>query len=102
MGLPIRLVAVVNSNDIIHRTVQHGDFSLADSVKATLASAMDIQVRNELAQMGTYQRLNILFFPPCTLFCLVYESIILPLATPLSDALRGVTCIECLCCRLVG
>ncbi|KFO87189.1 Threonine synthase-like 2, partial [Buceros rhinoceros silvestris] len=43
MGLPIRLVAVVNSNDIIHRTVQHGDFSLAESVKATLASAMDIQ-----------------------------------------------------------
>ncbi|NWU85741.1 THNS2 protein, partial [Onychorhynchus coronatus] len=43
MGLPIRLVAVVNSNDIIHRTVQHGDFSLAGSVKATLASAMDIQ-----------------------------------------------------------
>ncbi|KFW01254.1 Threonine synthase-like 2, partial [Eurypyga helias] len=43
MGLPIRLVAVVNSNDIIHRTVQHGDFSLSETVKATLASAMDIQ-----------------------------------------------------------
>ncbi|XP_061848695.1 threonine synthase-like 2 isoform X2 [Colius striatus] len=43
MGLPIRLVSVVNSNDIIHRTVQHGDFSLSGSVKATLASAMDIQ-----------------------------------------------------------
>lgn len=51
MGLPIRLVTVVNSNDIIHRTVQHGDFSLADSVKATLASAMDIQVCSELAKM---------------------------------------------------
>uniref|UniRef100_A0A8B9FIH8 Threonine synthase-like 2 n=1 Tax=Amazona collaria TaxID=241587 RepID=A0A8B9FIH8_9PSIT len=43
MGLPIRLVAVVNSNDIIHRTVQHGDFSLSESVKPTVASAMDIQ-----------------------------------------------------------
>ncbi|NXP77378.1 THNS2 protein, partial [Ramphastos sulfuratus] len=43
MGLPIRLVAVVNSNDILHRTVQRGDFSLSQSVKATLASAMDIQ-----------------------------------------------------------
>ncbi|XP_027547099.1 threonine synthase-like 2 isoform X2 [Neopelma chrysocephalum] len=43
MGLPIRVVAVVNSNDIIHRTVQHGDFSVAENVKATLASAMDIQ-----------------------------------------------------------
>ncbi|NXU56039.1 THNS2 protein, partial [Turnix velox] len=43
MGLPIRLVAVVNSNDIIHRTVQRGDFSLSGGVKATLAPAMDIQ-----------------------------------------------------------
>nr|XP_030126358.3 threonine synthase-like 2 isoform X2 [Taeniopygia guttata] len=43
MGLPVRLITVVNSNDIIHRTVQHGDFSVAESVKATLASAMDIQ-----------------------------------------------------------
>ncbi|KAM9378019.1 threonine synthase-like 2 [Phaethornis superciliosus] len=43
MGLPIQLVTVVNSNDIIHRTVQHGDFSVSESVKSTLASAMDIQ-----------------------------------------------------------
>ncbi|NP_001088267.1 threonine synthase-like 2 [Xenopus laevis] len=42
MGLPIHLVAVVNRNDIVHRTVQYGDFSLGDT-KATLASAMDIQ-----------------------------------------------------------
>ncbi|XP_054028384.1 threonine synthase-like 2 isoform X2 [Dryobates pubescens] len=48
MGLPIQLVAVVNSNDIIHRTVQHGDFSLSQSVKATLASAMDIQLSETL------------------------------------------------------
>ncbi|XP_027647500.2 threonine synthase-like 2 isoform X5 [Falco biarmicus] len=48
MGLPIRLVAAVNSNDIIHRTVQHGDFSLSESVKATLASAMDIQLSETL------------------------------------------------------
>lgn len=44
MGLPIRLVVAVNSNDIIHRTVQKGDFSLCEVVKPTLASAMDIQV----------------------------------------------------------
>lgn len=43
MGLPIQLVAVVNNNDIIHRTIQHGDFSFSGSVKSTLASAMDIQ-----------------------------------------------------------
>ncbi|KAM5193484.1 threonine synthase-like 2 [Mantella aurantiaca] len=42
MGLPIQLVAAVNKNDIIHRAVQHGDFSLGDTEK-TLASAMDIQ-----------------------------------------------------------
>ncbi|PIO12523.1 hypothetical protein AB205_0015910 [Aquarana catesbeiana] len=42
MGLPIQLVAAVNKNDIIHRAIQHGDFSLGDTEK-TLASAMDIQ-----------------------------------------------------------
>ncbi|XP_008069921.1 threonine synthase-like 2 [Carlito syrichta] len=44
MGLPIRLVVAVNRNDIIHRTVRQGDFSLSEAVKPTLASAMDIQV----------------------------------------------------------
>ncbi|XP_047637526.1 threonine synthase-like 2 isoform X2 [Phacochoerus africanus] len=44
MGLPIRLVVAVNCNDIIHRTVQWGDFSLSETIKPTLASAMDIQV----------------------------------------------------------
>ncbi|XP_029448947.1 threonine synthase-like 2 [Rhinatrema bivittatum] len=43
MRLPIQLVAGVNKNDIIHRTIQHGDFSLRDTVLSTLASAMDIQ-----------------------------------------------------------
>ncbi|KAM8789061.1 threonine synthase-like 2 isoform 1-T1 [Rhynchonycteris naso] len=44
MGLPIRLAAAVNCNDIIHRSVQRGDFSLSEAVTPTLASAMDIQV----------------------------------------------------------
>ncbi|XP_049508056.1 threonine synthase-like 2 isoform X2 [Panthera uncia] len=44
MGLPIGLVVAVNRNDIIHRTVQQGDFSLSEAVEQTLASAMDIQV----------------------------------------------------------
>ncbi|XP_042546429.1 threonine synthase-like 2 isoform X2 [Dipodomys spectabilis] len=44
MGLPIRLVVGVNHNDIIHRTIQRGDFSLSEAVTPTLASAMDIQV----------------------------------------------------------
>ncbi|XP_062844368.1 threonine synthase-like 2 [Trichomycterus rosablanca] len=43
MGVPLRLVCMVNSNDIMHRTVQSGDFSMAASVKQTLAPAIDIQ-----------------------------------------------------------
>ncbi|XP_051010643.1 threonine synthase-like 2 [Acomys russatus] len=44
MGLPICLAVTVNRNDIIHRTVQRGDFSLCEVAKPTLASAMDIQM----------------------------------------------------------
>ncbi|XP_061118254.1 threonine synthase-like 2 isoform X1 [Conger conger] len=43
MGVPLRLVAMVNANDIVHRAVQSGDFSMATQVKQTLASAIDIQ-----------------------------------------------------------
>ncbi|XP_053474422.1 threonine synthase-like 2 [Ictalurus furcatus] len=43
MGVPLHLVAMVNSNDVVHRAVQSGDFSMADSVKQTLAPAIDIQ-----------------------------------------------------------
>ncbi|XP_016402732.1 threonine synthase-like 2, partial [Sinocyclocheilus rhinocerous] len=43
MGIPLRLVAMVNSNDIVHRALQSGDFSMSDSVKQTLAPAIDIQ-----------------------------------------------------------
>ncbi|KAH0627057.1 hypothetical protein JD844_002427 [Phrynosoma platyrhinos] len=48
MGLPIELVAVVNDNDIVHRAIQHGDFSMSRTVKSTLASAMDIQLSEGL------------------------------------------------------
>ncbi|XP_015244768.1 PREDICTED: threonine synthase-like 2 [Cyprinodon variegatus] len=43
MGLPLKLVAMVNSNDIVHRMVTSGDFSMAPSVTQTLAPAIDIQ-----------------------------------------------------------
>ncbi|XP_041667742.1 threonine synthase-like 2 [Cheilinus undulatus] len=43
MGLPLKLVAMVNSNDIVHRTVTSGDFSMAANVTQTLAPAIDIQ-----------------------------------------------------------
>ncbi|XP_069043677.1 threonine synthase-like 2 isoform X2 [Lepisosteus oculatus] len=43
MGLPLRLVAMVNENDIVRRAVQSGDFSQAPSVAHTLAPSIDIQ-----------------------------------------------------------
>ena len=46
MGIPINLIATVNPNDIVHRTFKSGDYSLAKEVRATWASAMDIQVIN--------------------------------------------------------
>lgn len=44
MGLPLKLVAMVNSNDVVHRTVTTGDFSMAANATQTLASAIDVQV----------------------------------------------------------
>lgn len=49
MGLPLKLVAMVNANDIVHRTVTTGDFSMA-SVTQTLAPAIDIQVRRHVLE----------------------------------------------------
>lgn len=46
MGVPLKLVAMVNVNDIVHRTVTAGDFSMATEVTQTLASAIDIQVHS--------------------------------------------------------
>lgn len=48
MGLPLKLVAMVNSNDIVHRTVTAGDFSMAANVTKTLAPAIDIQVKHNI------------------------------------------------------
>lgn len=44
MGVPLHLVAMVNSNDVVHRAVQSGDFSMSNIVKQTMAPAIDIQV----------------------------------------------------------
>ncbi|MBN3310992.1 threonine synthase-like 2 [Amia ocellicauda] len=43
MGLPLKLVAMVNDNDIVRRMVQTGLFSMASKVCHTLAPAIDIQ-----------------------------------------------------------
>ena len=44
MGLPIKIVCAVNNNDIVYRTLTQGDYSMADKVVPTYATAMDIQV----------------------------------------------------------
>ena len=44
MGFPMELIAVVNPNDIVHRTIKSGDMSMAKEVHPSWASAMDIQV----------------------------------------------------------
>ena len=46
MGFPLELIAVVNPNDIVHRTFKFGDMSMATEVKPSWASAMDIQVNH--------------------------------------------------------
>jgi len=51
MGLPIRMVAAVTPNDIVHRTLQTGDFSLSPVVLQTWATAMDIQVPYNVERM---------------------------------------------------
>ncbi|MDR2884837.1 MAG: threonine synthase [Deferribacteraceae bacterium] len=43
MGLPIDLVLATNSNDILHRFISGGDYSLQD-VKPTYSPSMDIQI----------------------------------------------------------
>jgi threonine synthase len=43
MGLPIKLIASVNNNDIIHHTLETGVFRM-DKVFQTLSPSMDIQV----------------------------------------------------------
>ena len=44
MGLPIELVCAVNENDIFHRALSTGDFTLSENVVLTWSTAMDIQV----------------------------------------------------------
>ena len=44
IGFPIRLVATVNVNDFLSRSLQGGNASAADQVTVTLAPSMDIQV----------------------------------------------------------
>jgi threonine synthase len=51
MGLPIQMVAAVNTNDIVRRTFTTGDFSLSENVLQTWASAMDIQVPYNVERM---------------------------------------------------
>ena len=44
MGLPVELVCAVNENDIVHRAVSTGVFTMSEVVQQTWSTAMDIQV----------------------------------------------------------
>lgn len=44
MGLPAKLVACVNDNDVFHRMLATGELSISKEVVHTYSSAMDIQV----------------------------------------------------------
>merc|ERR1719233_2414458 len=45
------MIAAVTPNDIVHRTLQSGDFSLSEVVLQTWATAMDIQVPYNVERM---------------------------------------------------
>ncbi|GAB6031009.1 Threonine synthase-like 2 [Chamberlinius hualienensis] len=51
MGLPIKLVSTVNSNDVLHRFVQDNVVSASSTVTKTWASAMDIQLPLNLERL---------------------------------------------------
>ena len=44
MGLPVELVCAVNENDIVHRAISTGVFTMSEVVQQTWSTAMDIQV----------------------------------------------------------
>ncbi len=51
MGLPIgRLIVATNANDILHRALTHGDYSVG-TVAATAAPSMDIQVSSNFERL---------------------------------------------------
>ena len=48
MGLPVRLVAAVNDNDVVVRFLQSGVLSTGQGLTVTLSPSMDIQVGDAL------------------------------------------------------
>ena len=54
MGVPVELVCAVNVNDIVHRMISTGDFTISQDVKQTWSSAMDIQVHTSKTGSSFY------------------------------------------------
>lgn len=44
MGVQLEFVCTVTQNDVVARTIQTGNYAIADHVVKTLANVMDIQV----------------------------------------------------------
>lgn len=51
MGIPVKLIASVNVNDILAKTFTSGGMKVAETVTGSLAPAMDIQVENGLGKI---------------------------------------------------
>lgn len=54
MGLPVKFVAAVNENDIVHRSLSQGQLTLSDEVVQTYSSAMDIQFPYNIERLLYY------------------------------------------------
>lgn len=60
MGLPIKLVGTVNSNDYLVRMIETGVYSVEGTVIQSVAPAMDIQVRLLMAVL--WERMQCLYY----------------------------------------
>lgn len=58
MGVPVELVCAVNVNDIVHRMISTGDFTISQDVMQTWSSAMDIQVHTSKTGSSFYTLTN--------------------------------------------
>ena len=54
MGLPLRIIAGVNQNDITYRTIKKGEFHRSESMFKTLSDAINIQVPYNMERIFYY------------------------------------------------
>lgn len=62
MGVQLEFVCAVTQNDVVARTIQTGNYAIADHVIETLAPAMDIQVYNPILSGLSNRVLHVEFY----------------------------------------